>query len=361
MFFSDFFPLMSLRIPRLFRTNLKWRPLQQHFFTRNFNREVKQIPTILDRVEMKWQQTFHPLRQPKQMSTFKEEEVKTKPIVGYWYIFSGALVFGIVVLGGITRLTESGLSIVEWNVIKGMKPPSSVEEWNEEFEKYKQFPEYKLLNHNISMEEFKRIFYFEWAHRMWGRAIGLAFVLPGLWFASRGYMTSSIKKRSFIVACMIGTQGLFGWLMVKSGLDEDILKNKEVPRVNHFWLSTHLGSAFLIYCTMLATGMEILTLNKIAFPDPLLKLPTTRRFKKYSIGLAGLVFLTAISGAWVAGLDAGLIYNEFPFMGEGFVPSDMWFLSTKSEQNSNPITWYENLARNPSAVQFNHRVLVSVR
>jgi cytochrome c oxidase assembly protein subunit 15 len=322
----------------------------------------------LDRAELKWKQTFQPPSSRNNSTTiqiseekFKEEETtKTKPIVGYWYLFSGFLVFGIVILGGVTRLTESGLSIVEWNLIKGMKPPTSEQEWLEEFDKYKQFPEYKLLNHNISLDEFKRIFYFEWAHRMWGRAIGLAFIIPGLWFASRGYMSSAIKKRSFIVACMIGTQGLFGWLMVKSGLDEDIVKNREVPRVNHFWLSAHLGSAFLIYCAMLATGFEILTSNKVKTLDPILTLPGTVKFKRYATGLAALVFITAISGAWVAGLDAGLIYNEFPLMGDGLVPSDMWAYSTPSPSNPNPMPWYENLARNPAAVQFNHRVLVRI-
>lgn len=194
---------------------------------------------------------------------FSSEPVKTKSIVGKWYIFSGILVFGIVILGGVTRLTESGLSIVEWNLIKGMKPPINQDEWIQEFEKYKQFPEYKLLNHNISLDEFKRIFYFEWAHRMWGRAIGMAFILPGLYFFRKGYMSRKIQIRSLIVAGMIGTQGIFGWMMVKSGLSDEIMVNNAVPRVNHFWLSAHLGSAFVIYCTMLTTGLEILAQNKL--------------------------------------------------------------------------------------------------
>jgi cytochrome c oxidase assembly protein subunit 15 len=119
------------------------------------------------------------------------------------------------------------------------------------------------LNHNMEIQEFKRIFYMEWAHRMWGRAIGLAFVVPGLYFAARGYMTSAIRNRSLLIAGMIGVQGTFGWLMVKSGLDDEIVKRKDVPRVNHFWLSTHLGSAFLIYSAMLFTGLEILKQNRL--------------------------------------------------------------------------------------------------
>lgn len=201
----------------------------------------------------------------KQEESSQKDSIKvSKPIVAYWFFASACLVFGIVILGGVTRLTESGLSIVEWNLIKGMKPPTNEQEWQAEFEKYKNFPEFQLLNQNMTLDEFKRIFYMEWAHRMWGRAIGLFFILPFAYFATRGgYMTKKIRNRSLVIAGMIGTQGLFGWLMVKSGLDEEIVKRKDVPRVNHFWLSAHLGSAFLIYSAMLASGLEILKQNKV--------------------------------------------------------------------------------------------------
>ena len=201
----------------------------------------------------------------KQEESSQKDSIKvSKPIVAYWFFASACLVFGIVILGGVTRLTESGLSIVEWNLIKGMKPPTNDQEWQMEFEKYKNFPEFQLLNQNMTLDEFKRIFYMEWAHRMWGRAIGLFFILPFAYFATRGgYMTKKIRNRSLVIAGMIGTQGLFGWLMVKSGLDEEIVKRKDVPRVNHFWLSAHLGSAFLIYSAMLASGLEILKQNRV--------------------------------------------------------------------------------------------------
>ncbi|KAJ3041143.1 Cytochrome c oxidase assembly protein cox15 [Rhizophlyctis rosea] len=245
-----------------------------------------------------------------------------------------------------------------------MKPPRSQEEWEAEFEKYKQFPEYKLLNHHMTLSEFKSIFYMEWAHRMVGRFIGLAFIVPGAYFAWRGYMTKSIRNRSLLVATLIGGQGLLGWYMVKSGLSEELMeKPHAVPRVSQYWLSAHLGSAFIIYATMLMTGLEILRENKAKLSqsfenfNTLLKKPSVQTFSRMSRGLAALVFLTAMSGALVAGLDAGLIYNEFPKMGEGFVPSDMWAYSTPSERNPNPIPWYLNLLENPSAVQFNHRVL----
>ncbi|KAI8921278.1 cytochrome oxidase assembly protein-domain-containing protein [Powellomyces hirtus] len=291
----------------------------------------------------------------------QDNEPPSKPIVGWWYIFSGSLVFGIVALGGVTRLTESGLSIVEWNVIKGMKPPQSQEEWEEEFNKYKQFPEYKLLNHNITLPEFKSIFYMEWAHRMVGRFIGLSFVIPGAYFAYKGYMTKAIRNRSLLVAALIGGQGLLGWLMVKSGLSEDLMeKAHAVPRVSHYWLSAHLGSAFTIYSIMLVTGLDILRANKTKAVDTLkaaLSRTDVVKFSHYAKGVAGLVFLTAMTGAFVAGLDAGLIYNEFPYMGEGFMPSDMWAFSTESPRNPNPLPWWKDLLENPSAVQFNHRVM----
>ena len=134
------------------------------------------------------------------------EEPITKPIVGYWYLLTGSLVFGIVVIGGLTRLTESGLSITEWNIIRGMKYPGSPEAWEIEFDKYRKTPEYKLLNHNISLQEFQNIFFMEWAHRMWGRLIGMAFIVPGAYFAYRGYMSKAIQARSLMIAAMIGGQ-----------------------------------------------------------------------------------------------------------------------------------------------------------
>ncbi|KAJ3016874.1 Cytochrome c oxidase assembly protein cox15, partial [Thoreauomyces humboldtii] len=291
----------------------------------------------------------------------EQEETPSKPIVGWWYLFSGSLVFGIVALGGFTRLTESGLSIVEWNLIKGMRPPRSQQEWEEEFDKYKQFPEYKLLNHNITLAEFKSIFYMEWAHRMVGRFIGMAFVIPGAYFAYKGYMTRTIRNRSLLVATLIGGQGLLGWLMVKSGLSDDLMeKAHAVPRVSHYWLAAHLCSAFTIYSIMLVTGLDILRSNKtkaVASVKAALAGMDVRKFGRYAKGVSALVLLTAMSGAFVAGLDAGLIYNEFPYMGEGIVPSDMWALSTETPRNPNPVPWWKNLLENPSAVQFNHRVM----
>lgn len=274
--------------------------------------------------------------------------------------------FLIVVVGGLTRLTESGLSITEWNLIKGMKPPRTEEEWMVEFEKYKMFPEYKLLNRNITLPEFKFIFYMEWGHRMIGRFIGLTFILPGLYFARMGYMSSSIATRSMLVAIMIGAQGVLGWYMVKSGLREELMEKTSFHGVSQYWLAAHLGSAFFIYSTMLLTGFEILhrsSKNAVKATEVLQTLMQQHRslvsFRRFSYVVAFMVFVTALSGAFVAGLDAGLVYNEFPYMGEGFVPSDYWGLSEKSVSISDTIPYWRNIFENPSAVQFNHRLLAT--
>ncbi|KAJ3333442.1 Cytochrome c oxidase assembly protein cox15 [Blyttiomyces sp. JEL0837] len=207
----------------------------------------------------------------------------------------------------LTRLTESGLSIVEWNLIKGMKPPANEAEWNVEFEKYKQFPEYKLLNHNITLNEFKFIFFMEWGHRMLGRFIGLAFIIPGIYFAARGYMSPAMRMRSLVVATLIGGQSL-----------------------------------------TLQTPQQLTVAMKQA---------KFSAFKRNTHFVAMFIFLTALSGAFVAGLDAGLIYNEFPFMGEGIIPSDMWALSEKSASITETKPLWRNFFENAATVQFNHRVL----
>nr|KAJ3417960.1 Cytochrome c oxidase assembly protein cox15 [Polyrhizophydium stewartii] len=213
----------------------------------------------------------------------------------------------------------------------------------------------------MTLSEFKFIFYMEWAHRMLGRFIGLSFILPGAYFAYKGYMTRGIQRVSLVVATLIGMQGVLGWLMVKSGLSDELLaKPGAVPRVSHYWLTAHLGSAFIIYSIMVATGLRILRSNRkldLSLFAPMFKSPSFKTFRASSHGVAGLVLLTALSGGLVAGLDAGLIYNEFPFMGNGIVPEDFWALSTQTDRNPHPISWFRNVLENPSAVQFNHRVL----
>ncbi|KAF9916557.1 Cytochrome c oxidase assembly protein cox15 [Linnemannia zychae] len=292
-------------------------------------------------------------------------EIVVKPIVGYWMLTISAMTFGVVVVGGMTRLTESGLSIVEWNLIKGMKPPRSQAEWEEEFEKYKQFPEYKVLNQGMSLEEFKRIFYYEWSHRMIGRAIGAVFILPGLYFASRGMLSKAIARRSLIIGGLIGFQGALGWYMVKSGLDEKLMTTPgATPRVSQYRLAAHLGSAFLIYAGAFMTGLKVLTdykISKGAYESlaAIINNPALKRFRGAAHGITALVFFTAISGAFVAGLDAGLIYNEFPLMGGRIMPPvGELFDSQFLHKGDNPVFGlWRNIFDNQVTVQFNHRVL----
>ncbi|KAI9297972.1 cytochrome oxidase assembly [Neoconidiobolus thromboides FSU 785] len=294
--------------------------------------------------------------------------------VGYWMLFMGGLVVGIVVIGGLTRLTESGLSIVEWNLIKGIKPPMNPQEWEAEFEKYKQYPEFKKLNQFMDIEEFKFIFFMEWLHRVWGRAIGIAFIVPAIIFYKKKMMTKQMAKRCLTLGALIGFQGALGWYMVKSGLSEELMKDPNaVPRVSQYRLASHLGAAFLLFSGFLVTGLEILKDNKFnlkqqkRFLDPLLD-PKLQRFRSFSLITLSLVSLTALSGAFVAGLDAGMIYNSFPYMGDSIIPpsDEMWSPLYSNSKNlevlpngSNPDGMWRNIFDNPTTVQFNHRLLAT--
>ncbi|XP_029376705.1 heme A synthase COX15 isoform X1 [Echeneis naucrates] len=265
----------------------------------------------------------------------------TNRIVGRWLLGCSGLVVGAVVLGGVTRLTESGLSMVDWHLVREMKPPQSQAEWEAEFSKYQQFPEFKIMNHDMTLSEFKFIFYMEWGHRMWGRLVGLAYILPTVYFWRKGYFNRSMKGKVLGLCGFVFFQGLLGWYMVKSGLEEKP-ESHDIPRVSQYRLSAHLGSALLLYCASLWTGLTmLLPEHKIAETRHLMQL---RRFAK---GTGGLVFLTALSGAFVAGLDAGLVYNSFPKMGDRWIPDDLWAFSPT----------LKNLFENPTTVQFDHRIL----
>lgn len=265
----------------------------------------------------------------------------TNRIVGRWLLGCSGLVVGAVVLGGVTRLTESGLSMVDWHLVREMKPPQTQAEWEAEFSKYQQFPEFKIMNHDMTLPEFKFIFYMEWGHRMWGRLVGLAYILPTIYFWRKGYFNRSMKGRVLGLCGFVFFQGLLGWYMVKSGLEEKP-ESYDIPRVSQYRLSAHLGSALLLYCASLWTGLTLmLPAHKMAETKRLMQL---RRFAK---GTGGLVFLTALSGAFVAGLDAGLVYNSFPKMGERWIPDDLLAFSPA----------LKNFFENPTTVQFDHRIL----
>ncbi|KAJ9607234.1 Cytochrome c oxidase assembly protein cox15 [Cladophialophora chaetospira] len=289
-------------------------------------------------------------------------------VVAYWLLGSAASVFGIVVFGGLTRLTESGLSITEWKPVTGSLPPMSEADWESEFAKYRSSPEFKMLNSRMTLEEFKSIYWMEWIHRIWGRFVGLSFVLPAAFFVARRHVSRSMAMRLFGIAGLIGFQGFIGWWMVKSGLKDDLFAPGSHPRVSQYRLTAHLGAAFICYLAMFWNGLDILRTNKILRATPeaakatltVLQNPALRPFKRYVSLLAGLVFLTAMSGGLVAGLDAGLIYNEFPYMGLGLTPpkNELWdkFYSRKSDNSD---LWWRNMLENPSLVQLDHRILAT--
>ncbi|KAJ5646767.1 Cytochrome c oxidase assembly protein COX15 [Penicillium lividum] len=285
--------------------------------------------------------------------------------VAYWLLGSAASVFGIVVFGGLTRLTESGLSITEWRPVTGSLPPLNAEDWESEFAKYRASPEFQLLNPHMTLSEFKSIYYMEWIHRLWGRFVGLSFVLPAAYFVARKKISTPMAWRVFGISGLIAFQGFLGWWMVKSGLKDDLFAPGSNPRVSQYRLTAHLGAAFICYVSMLWNGLAILRSHRL-MKDPVaglkqleaLRDPRLAIFRRCVAGLALLVFTTAMSGALVAGLDAGLIYNEFPYMGKGFAPpTPELFDERYSRHEDRSDLWWRNMLENPSLVQLDHRIL----
>lgn len=276
-------------------------------------------------------------------------EVKVPKIVGYWMGGIAAMAFGAVSLGGVTRLTESGLSMVDWKLF-GRPPPKNEEEWNIEFEKYKESPEFKYKNSNITMEDFKFIWAMEYGHRMWGRLIGAVYYIPAALMWSKGFFTPALKKRVAFGGVLLACQGLMGWYMVKSGLDHKNFEGpNDVPRVSQYRLASHLSLAMVLYSFMLWNSLSILKpATKMALENlPKNKLQALQSIRKMAMGTKALVFFTAISGAFVAGLDAGLTYNSFPLMAGKVIPDDLFAYAP----------WLSNFTENPTTVQFDHRIL----
>nr|XP_026488517.1 cytochrome c oxidase assembly protein COX15 homolog isoform X1 [Vanessa tameamea]XP_026488518.1 cytochrome c oxidase assembly protein COX15 homolog isoform X2 [Vanessa tameamea] len=269
---------------------------------------------------------------------------KQSKAVGYWLLGCSGMVFTAVVLGGVTRLTESGLSMVTWKLL-GEKLPRSEEEWQTEFETYKQYPEYKYKNMNITLSEFKRIWYMEYAHRTWGRAIGAAVFLPAAWFWARGYLDRAMKVRVGAYCVLVAAQGLMGWYMVKSGLEDRFQGPSDVPRVSQYRLAAHLSLAFILYSALVAGSLRMLR----PFPSgyTIKRIKALKSLTALAHTVKAMVFFTAVSGAFVAGLDAGLVYNSFPKMGDEWIPSDILSFSPRAR----------NVTENPTTVQFDHRVL----
>lgn len=239
------------------------------------------------------------------------------------------MIFAMVVIGGVTRLTESGLSITEWKPVIGTLPPLNDAEWQAEFEKYQQIPEYRERNADMTLADYKSIFWWEYAHRLWGRLIGAIYLVPFLAFVALGQVRGGLAWRLGGIFVLGGLQGALGWYMVQSGLADRI-------DVSPYRLTAHLGLALLIYAATLWTALD------------LLRPPTGERtVDRRALALAAFVFLTMMSGGFVAGNDAGLIYNTFPLMdgqlvAPGYLDNDPWWI---------------NFFENPAAVQFDHRVL----
>ena len=253
--------------------------------------------------------------------------------VRLWLWCVAALVFTTVIVGGATRLTESGLSIVEWRPVTGMVPPLSQAEWAAEFEKYKVIPQYELVNKGMSLDDFKVIFWWEWVHRILGRVIGVAFLLPFLWFLWRGAIAPGMRAGLAVIFELGALQGGVGWWMVASGLSDRI-------HVSHDRLAFHFTLACVIYAAIIWTAARLVPAPAPAAP-PL-------RLRLGAFVLAALTIVQFFLGALVAGLRAGLIYNTWPLMDERFIPrgADLFF--------AEPL-WI-NFLENAMTVQFAHRM-----
>lgn len=262
--------------------------------------------------------------------------------VGWWLMGCSGAVFGMVVLGGITRLTRSGLSMTEWRP-QGTLWPKDEAQWMEEFEKYKRFPEFIKLQPDMKLQEFKSIYFYEWSHRMAGRAIGLIFGVPLLYFAARGKISRPLAPTLGLLFALGGSQGLVGWWMVRSGLDAKLVAEIDggIPRVSPYRLAAHLTTAFTIYSLLVYTGLGVLQPRAAAAAESLRPLLT--RLKLLSV----LVGVTAVSGAFVAGMQAGLAFNTFPLMEGRVVPEGYFSLQPA----------YRNLFEHVPSVQFHHRCL----
>jgi heme a synthase len=253
--------------------------------------------------------------------------------IGLWLAVWAAMVLLTVVIGGITRLTESGLSITEWKPVSGTLPPLSAADWEAEFSRYRQIPEYQLQNAGMTLAGFKRIYLVEYVHRLWARLVGLAFAVPFLVFLARRMVSGPLARRLGLLFVLLALQGAMGWYMVKSGLTVR-------TDVSQYRLAAHLALALVIYVITVWTAADLLG------GGPTVR-PGGARLRRATAGFAVYVFLTILSGAFVAGLDAGKAWNTFPLMGGRVIPPGYTALTP----------WFLNLFENPAAVQFHHRLL----
>jgi cytochrome c oxidase assembly protein subunit 15 len=257
--------------------------------------------------------------------------------IAVWLLACSAVIFAMVVLGGLTRLTHSGLSMVDWKPLTGWLPPLGPEAWQLEFENYQRFPEYQKLNQGMTLAEFKSIFWFEFSHRLLGRGIGVLYFVPFVFFLLRRRIDRRLFPRLLILFVLGGLQGLLGWWMVKSGLVEQ-------PDVSHYRLTAHLGLAVLIMGYMVWLAVGLLLPRAVIADDRLIGL------SRFAQVMALVVFVVILSGGLVAGLDAGFAYNTFPLMQGRLMPEGLFDLTP----------WYRNFTENLITVQFDHRWLALI-
>ena len=271
---------------------------------------------------------------PKNTQTSPYMDPQIAQNLGRWLLLCCAMVAIMVLLGGATRLTESGLSIVDWRPVTGILPPFSIIDWQVLFDAYKQSPEFKHSNFWMSLDDFKTIYWLEYLHRLWGRFIGLVFLLPLMWFWLRGYVRGIFALKLVGVFLLGGLQALMGWYMVQSGLVDQ-------PSVSQYRLAAHLLLAFLIYGYLFWLALRCLR------PRTAKSHIQPVKYYRHTILLLTVVLFTVIAGAFVAGLDAGLAYNTFPLMDGRWIPNNLFWIDP----------WWINFFENTATVQFAHRVL----
>ena len=271
------------------------------------------------------------------MNTVLQSSYLSHRIIGFWFLILCAMVVIMVVLGGLARLTHSGLSMVDWHPITGWLPPLSNQEWLLIFELYKDTPEFKKINYGMNIEECKGIFWVEYIHRLWGRIMGLALVIPALFFLAKGWLNAAIARHLVIIFVLGGLQGVLGWWMVKSGLIDN-------PDVSQYRLTSHLLLAVIIHGYIFWLALSFLGLNGQNLYNGLIEI---RLLQFLTLSTCIGIFLVMLSGGFVAGLNAGMIYNSFPLMDGKIIPDGLWSIKP----------WYLNLFENVTMVQFNHRIL----
>jgi len=259
-------------------------------------------------------------------------------LVARWLFIVAFTILLMMILGAVTRLTHSGLSMVEWKPLMGMLPPLNEHDWLQTFQRYQEYPEFQKINHQMTLDGFKNIFYFEYFHRILGRLIGMMFFFPFVYFWLKGAIRRSQLPQMIVMFVLGGLQGLLGWYMVKSGLVNN-------PHVSQYRLTAHLLAAVMIYSYILWVAFGLIkdtaskTLN-----------PYSKRLFKYAIGVVALVILMITSGGFVAGTKAGLAYNTFPLMAGKIIPDGLHQLQP----------FWLNWLENTTSIQFNHRLIAYI-